>query len=243
MKLRINHKSTTPLHSQVEELLRQMLELTEYHGGKMFPKEVDIARQLGISRNTVRQAISKLVIEGLLERKKGVGTKIAEKNITTQLQNWLSFTQEMTKQGIEFINLKIEHTFMQANPEVSEALEIEENTSVLKISRLRGDKNGPFVYFISWLHPRIGLNGEEDFSRPLYDIIENDYAITVELSREKIQAIRADKIIAEKLMIKEGEPVLYRIRKVYDPGNKPIEFNVGYYRSDKFTYSIDIKRE
>jgi GntR family transcriptional regulator len=243
MKLRINHRSALPLHAQVEELLRKMIEQPEYLQGKFFPKEVDIARQLGISRNTVRQAISKLVIEGLLERKKGVGTKIAEKNITTQLQNWLSFTQEMTEQGIEFVNYKIEIELEMANGRVADALEIPENTMVYKLSRLRGDSICPFVYFVSWMHPRIGLTGKEDYSRPLYEILENDFSIIVELSREKINAIKADKNISEKLKIAEGEPVLYRSRKVYDPGNKPIEFNVGYYRSDKFSYAIDIKRE
>jgi GntR family transcriptional regulator len=243
MKIKINHKSSIPLHAQVEDLFRQMIAKEEYRDGKMFPKEVDIARQLGISRNTVRQAISKLVMEGLLERKKGVGTKVAEQNISTNLYNWLSFTQEMTKQGIEFVNYKIACKMVEANTEVAQALEIPEGTGILKLSRLRGDENGPFVYFISWLHPRIGMNGKEDFTKPLYKIIEQDYSIVVELSREKIQAIRASKKIAEKLCIHEGDPVLYRVRKVYDPGNKPIEYNIGFYRSDKFTYSIDIRRE
>ncbi len=243
MQLRINHNNGIPLHLQVESLVRDLIEKPNYQKGQLLPKEVDMANQLGISRNTVRQAISKLVIEGLLERKKGVGTKVSKQNISTQLQSWMSFTQEMNSKGIAFTNYEITVEKVKACNEVAAALEIKENTKIIKLSRLRGDVDGPFVYFVSWLHPRIGLTGKEDFTRPLYEIIEKDHSIIVDLSREEIKAISADKTISEKLLVPEKEPILERIRKVYDPGKRPIEFCTGYYRADKFSYSIDIKRE
>lgn len=243
MELRINHSNGVPLHLQVEKLLRELCELPEYKKGKLLPKELDIASKLGISRNTVRQAVSKLVIEGLLERKKGVGTKVAERNISTKLKSWMSFTQEMNEKGISFTNYEIKVEKVAATSQVAEALEIAENTEVIKLCRLRGDSEGPFVYFISWLHPRIGLTGSEDFTRPLYEILEQDYSVIVELSREEIKAICVGKEIADKLNIEEKEPVLNRIRRVYDPGNRPLEYNICYYQADKFSYTIDIKRD
>lgn len=243
MQIRIDHKSGTPLHLQVEQLVRGMIEKPNYKKGELLPKEVDIANTLGISRNTVRQAISKLVIEGLLERKKGVGTKVATQNISTLLKSWMSFTQEMNSKGIAFVNFEIKAEKVKANKDIAIALEIPKNSEVLKLSRLRGDKDGPFVQFVSWLHPRIGLTVNEDFTRPLYEIIEKDHAIVVDLSREEIKAASAGKFISEKLLVQENAPILERIRKVYDPGRRPIEFCIGYYRSDKFSYTIDIKRE
>lgn len=243
MQLRINHNNGVPLHLQVENLVRELIDKPSYQKGKLLPKEVEMANQLGISRNTVRQAISKLVIEGLLERKKGVGTKVAHQNISTQLQSWMSFTQEMNRKGIAFINYEIKVEKVKATSEVAAALEIKENTEIIKLSRLRGDIDGPFVYFVSWLHPRIGLTEEEDFTRPLYEIIEKDHSIIVDLSREEIKAISANSEVSTKLLVSEKDPILERIRKVYDPGKRPIEYCTGYYRADKFSYSIDIKRE
>ncbi len=243
MQLRIDHNNGTPLHLQVESLVRELIEKPKYQKGELLPKEVDIANNLGISRNTVRQAISKLVIEGLLERKKGVGTKVASQNISTRLKSWMSFTQEMNRKGIAFINYEIQVEKVIATEDVAKALELKEGTQVLKLSRLRGDNDGPFVYFVSWLHPRIGLTEKDDFRRPLYEIIEKDHSIIVDLSREEIKAVSSEKNISEKLQISEKEPILERIRKVYDPGKRPIEYCIGYYRADKFSYSIDIKRE
>ena len=61
----------------------------------MLPNEVDLSKQLGISRNTLRQAINNLVTEGLLVRKKGIGTIVVNQSVSSKAKNWLSFTQEM----------------------------------------------------------------------------------------------------------------------------------------------------
>ena len=81
MKLTIDHTSTIPLYAQAEELLRKLIVLPEYQEGKFLPNEVDMSKELGISRNTLRQATNKLVYEGLLHRKKGVGTGMVRMNM------------------------------------------------------------------------------------------------------------------------------------------------------------------
>ena len=98
--MELNRKSSTPLHAQAEKVLRKLIESDEYKSGKLLPKEVELSKQLHISRNTLRQATAKLVSEGLLERKKGVGTRVARKGISVGVKNWLSFSQEMKMLGI-----------------------------------------------------------------------------------------------------------------------------------------------
>lgn len=72
MELKINHQSPIPLHAQVEELLRKLIQQPEYQSGAFLPKEVDLSKLLGVSRNTIRQATNKLEYEGLLIRKKAL---------------------------------------------------------------------------------------------------------------------------------------------------------------------------
>ena len=99
-----------------------------------------------------------------------------------------------------------------------------------------------FVYFISYFNPKIPLTGEEDFTRPLYELLEKDYGIIVKTSKEKISASLAGERIAEKLDIKTTDPILIRERFVYDVNQVPIEYNIGYYRADSFTYTIEAER-
>src|ERR1035441_5502091 len=73
--LKLDHQSSIPLRAHVEQLLRELVRLPKYQRGALLPDEVKLATRLGISRGTVRSGISKLVFEGVLERKAGVGTR------------------------------------------------------------------------------------------------------------------------------------------------------------------------
>lgn len=243
MRYSIDHKSPVPLHAQAEALLRRMIEEPHYRNGGFLPNEVDLAKKLGISRNTIRQALNKLVFEGLLVRKKGVGTTVADRSVNSSVKNWLSFTQEMKAKGLTPRTFKLDVSWVAADDDVAGTFGISAGRKVLKLERLRGLAEGPFVHFVSYFHPRVGLTGDEDFNRPLYEIIEQDYSTIAKVSKEEISAIAADEFLGEKLGVKKGDPVLVRKRVVYDPGQRPIEYNVGYYKSDSFVYSIESERE
>ncbi len=242
MKFEIDHTSKLPLHYQVEELLRKMIDQPNYQKGEFLPPEVEMAKTLGVSRNTIRQATNKLELEGLIVRKKGYGTKVSEKTLTTQLDSWHSFTQEMNEKGVSFKNYLVKAEWVKPNEKVAAFFNVPATSDVLMVTRLRGDDQGPFVYFESYLHPRIGITENENFSQPLYELLENKYKTPVSVSREKIKARIASKITAERLRIKPNEPVLIRERFVSDPGNRPVEYNIGFYIAEKFTYSIEIRR-
>ncbi|WP_217605608.1 GntR family transcriptional regulator [Chitinophaga sp. GbtcB8] len=243
MNFSIDHKNPLPLHVQAENLLRTIIRDPQYANGKFLPNEVQLAKQLAISRSTLRQALNKLVYEGLLIRKKGVGTKVAEPTISSKSKNWLSFTQEMNARGIMIKNFELHVTWVTPDDAVANFFDISTNKKILKLERLRGKAEGPFVYFISYFHPRVGLSGEEDFKRPLYDILEKDYMVTATLSKEEISAKSADKFLAGKLEVETGSPILCRKRFVYDQGERPIEFNLGYYRADSFVYTVESRRD
>ncbi|MGZ5247891.1 MAG: GntR family transcriptional regulator [Flavitalea sp.] len=240
--IEIDHASALPLHVQVEEMLRKMIEKPEYQNGKLLPNEINLAKKLGISRSTVRQATNKLVYERLLVRKKGVGTKVAKNNITTKLNKWTSFTHEMDEKGMVFRNYTIKVSMIVPDKEIQQLFGIKDGVKVLKMERIKGPDSGPVVQFISYFHPRTGLTAEDDFSKPLYETLEKDHHIVASVSKEGISAILADSKLSKLLNVKVGDPILFRKRVVCDPGDRPIEYNLGYYRADRFTYTIDIEK-
>ncbi len=242
--MKLDPNSNKPLHVQAEELIRELIEEDEYKKGKLLPNEVELSKKLCISRNTLRQAINKLVFEGLLVRKKGVGTKVVQKSIMGGVKNWLSFSQEMKLLGINIRNFELHISWKSLNEDIAKFFEVKKDKGVktLVLERVRGKQEYPFVYFISYFNPTIPLTGEEDFTRPLYEILEQDYGITVKVSKERIMARLAGEKIAEKLDISEKDPILIRERFVYDVNNLPVEYNIGYYRADSFTYTIEAER-
>lgn len=243
MKFEVDHNSSTPLHVQAEKLLRDLVEKKEYQEGKLLPNEVELSNQLGISRNTLRYAILKLVNEGLLSRKKGYGTKVSRKGVLGRAKNWLSFSQEMKALGITVCNFELHVGWQVPGNDVAAFFETKPDVRVLTLERLRGKENFPFVYFISWFNPEIGITGNDDFSRPLYEILEEKYNVKASLSYEEVTAIKATPFICQKLEIDDDEPVLFRKRFVYDENKRPIEFNLGYYRGDSFVYTVESERK
>lgn len=222
-------------------MLRKLIEEKEYQDGAFLPDEVSLAKKLGIARNTLRQAINKLVFEGLLTRKKGVGTRVSEKTFETSLDSWHSFTQEMSNKGVALKMYSLESGFVEVSERIRNFLMVEPKAQVLKVSRLRGYADAPFVFFESYFNPRIGLTGNEDFSRPLYEILERDFSIVPSLSKERISARLASPQEAALLGVNTKTPVMVRERFVYDSGMRPVEYNIGIYNAEKFIYSIDIK--
>lgn len=227
----------------MEEYLRKLIAMEKFRKGAFLPKEVELANRLGVSRNTIRQATNKLENEGLIVRKKGVGTRVADqKGLMTGLDHWYSFTQEMQEKGIVVTNLQVKIEWVKVNETIRTFFNLDPDKKVLKLSKLKGEESGePIVYFESWFHPRIGVTEKDDFDRPLYPMLEERYGVVVRRSNENISARTAGSL-GRKLKVAPTFPVLFRERFVYDVGDRPVEYNLGYYRSDKFIYSIDIKK-
>src|SRR5580692_8975456 len=97
--LSLDHQSPVPLRAQVELLLRDLIRKPKYQNGALLPEETKLAVQLGVSRGTVRSGIGKLVFEGILERKAGVGTRVSNHQGESGIRAWHSFTREMESKG------------------------------------------------------------------------------------------------------------------------------------------------
>lgn len=243
MVQKLDPHSSLPLHIQAENILRQLISSEEYKNGKLLPTEMELTEMLHISRSTLRQAIYKLVIEGTLIRKRRYGTIVAPSLVLSNAKNWMSFSQEMKALGYTVGNFEL-HVLWKIpdSASISSFFGINEKEKILCVERLRGKIDKPFVYFISYFNPSIGLSGNEIFTLPLYEILEKDFNVIVQTSQEEISAKGASAFLAEKLGIKENDPILVRKRLVYDKNDNPIEYNIGYYRADCFTYSIEFKR-
>jgi GntR family transcriptional regulator len=242
-ELRLDHKSPLPLHAQAEQLLRQLVLRPEYTQGGLLPDEVSLSRSLGISRNTLRAAIGRLVNEGRLERKAGVGTRVSEPKVLSGIGAWHSFTKEMAAKGVQVETYSVEVKLVQAPVEAAKALQVEAQTEVLRLDRVRGWNGQSEVDFRSYLHPRLRLSRSDDFRRPLYELIRECSSIIPNESLEELSAVPAEKRLARRLGIRVGTPLLRRERTVLDTGRRPVEFALVHYRCDRFCLALNLRKE
>src|SRR6266566_3269758 len=108
-----------PLHLKAEHALRGLIAAHEYAKGGLLPDELTLANRLGISRGTIRAAILRLVAEGSLERKAGVGTRVAARSAESAISSWRSFSREMARQGITVRMFRLQLRDMRATETVA----------------------------------------------------------------------------------------------------------------------------
>jgi GntR family transcriptional regulator len=241
--LALDHHSALPLRAQVEQLLRELIQRPEYQRGELLPDEVTLATKLGISRGTVRSGISKLVFEGLLERKAGVGTRVSGGQVESGVRAWRSFTREMAAKGITVQNYHLSYQLVAASAPAGQNLQVAGSTKVWRLARVRGWGGRPVLYSVSWFHPRLGLAGKEDLAQPLYEMLEATSGVRPHRAREEFLAVTAEARLGHLLRVPRKTPLLLRRHTVFDVGNRPIEFAEVYYASSRFTLTLELRRE
>lgn len=239
---RIDRSSALPLHAQIEAYLRQLILEPAYSEGALLPCEEAMSAQLGVSRNTVRAAMSKLIFEGVIERRPGLGTRVVRRTVQTGLSEWHSFSAEMATHGIEVVNYFLEARMVEATIEEAAALQLRPETKVFRLTRVRGWDDTPVVLTSSTVHPRLKVGPELDWNEPFYNVLYRECLVDGCRSSEMLSAELAGPRTASRLGVREGAPLLFRKRTTFDLHDNPIEFNLNWYRSDIHSLRLELTR-
>lgn len=240
--LRVDPRNPLPLHAQAEESLRRLIQQPRYRKGGLLPDETTLANALGVSRNTLRTAVGRLVAEGRLERKSGVGTRVTEPRAQGRIGAWHSFTREMEARGVAVETYSTAARLVPATSAAARALKIPEKTEVLCVDRVRGWEGRPEAEFQSFFHPRLRLTTHDNFSRPLYEMMRERSGAMADESLEEFVAVAADRRLGRLLKVAPGTPLLRRERVVLDAGRRPMEYAIVYYRCDRFRLTLNLRQ-
>jgi GntR family transcriptional regulator len=236
---RLNRNNGVPLHLQIERLLRKLISSPPYSSGALLPDELTLASRLGVSRGTVRNSILKLVHQGLLERRKGVGTKVVQSGLVARA----SLTGEMRRKGIDVQSFLLDVAEEPAKATVAAALQLAPGVPVICLDQVRGWDGRPVLQSQSWFHPRLKLSGFEDFHRPLYGLLREASGIAATHAREEFVAVAADAVIARRLWVKKRTPLLLRRRTTIDAQDQPIDYAEIYYHTGEISLTLTSRWE
>jgi GntR family transcriptional regulator len=236
---KLDRKNGVPLHVQIERLLEDLIRQPPYSAGALLPDELTLASRLGVSRGTVRNSILNLVHLGLLERRKGVGTRVVQSGLVA----WASLTGEMRRKGISIQSFLLEVSDKIAKGKVADALQVPAGTPVKCLDQVRGWDNRPTLQSRSWFHPRLGLSGKEDFRRPLYELLKDETGVAADHAREEFLAVAADARTARRLKVKKGTPLLLRLRTSFDSEGGPVDYAEIHYHTGNISLTLTSRWE
>ncbi|GAC1401912.1 MAG: GntR family transcriptional regulator [Ktedonobacteraceae bacterium] len=233
-----------PLYYQLKQIVQYEIKRGVYHSGDRLPSETDMIQRYGVSRITVRQALSELEREGVVVRRHGRGTYVADRNIEQDLVRLTDFVEDMEQAGLtpssQVLRLKRE----VATAYIAEALQVSIGEEVMLIERLRLADERPIAYDSTWLPLRFGLllSQEELAHETIYHILETRYNIPVEMGVFHITASTANVEQAHLLQVTPGAGLLLIRRVSYTTGNTPVYVQDRYYRTDRVSYRVTLRR-
>ena len=150
--------SDIPLYSQLVGIIKRSISSGTLNVGDLLPSEAELCRALDVSRNTVRQAIGELEEEGLVVRKRGKGTFVADPNTNRRGVRY-SFTTEISSLGKVPSSTLVDFAVITPSREVCEKMELHEGTSVYCFTRVRNVDGEPLIletsYYPKYIYPNL----------------------------------------------------------------------------------------
>jgi GntR family transcriptional regulator len=208
------------------------------------PAESELARSLGVSRMTVRQAITPLVAEGLLQRVRGRGTYVTHPKLDASLTSLQSFSEEMRARGKTVsTRLLVAHEVVP-DDSVAGALRLPAGDRVVHLERLRYVDGQPTSLQNHYLPARVvpSLAGDADGGLPsLYEYLES-HQIRLTRAWQRLSADIADARVARLLEARRGSAVLVQERVTMTADNSPVEFSHVVYRADRYACHVELVR-
>jgi len=233
-----------PLYYQLKQLVLNEIERGVYRAGDKLPSETEMIQRYGVSRITVRQALSELESEGIVVRRHGRGSYVAERNIEQDLVRLTDFVEDMELAGLAPSSQVLSFKREVASTSIAETVGVVAGDEVIRIDRLRQADDRPIAYDVTWLPLRFGLllSEAELQHETIYHILETRYNIPIEMGVFHITASVASTEQAHLLHVAPGTGLLLIRRVSYTTGNVPVYAQDRYYRTDRVSYRVTLRR-
>ncbi len=242
-ELRRIKTTNEPLHYQTQFYLRDLIQSGTYRPGQKLPPEGIFAEQLGISRPTLREALYKLEMEGLIIRKHGVGTYISpsyQNRLDSGLEVLESIQHIARRMGLKTEMGEAEIEERAATSVESTGLECDSREQILSVVRVILVDNRPVAHLLDVLPLKFMRRRElgTKFRGSVLDILLKRGQPPLTYSFTRLAAVEADSDLARRLKIPRKTPLLKMEAKLFTHDDLVVDFSVSKFVSDFFDFHI-----
>lgn len=224
-----------PLYARIQEYIAELILTGKLAPDTKIQSEREFSDDLGVSRMTVRRAITELVNEGLLERKHGSGTYVAKPKITYEAFELENYLMAMQRRNIAAASQLLEFGEIVASRRLAESLQIEIGNPIYRVVILRFANRVPVVLERVFV-PCARCPGLEEWDlekSSLQDLLTDAYHVQPGRISQTVEAVVAVDTVAQQLRVEEGFPLLMLSRVMYERGSDaPVIFSQDFLRGD-----------
>ncbi len=227
-----------PKYRQLQAVLADLV-ASELGPGERVPSERALMTRFRVSRATVRHAIDALERDGVLERRHGSGTYVAERRVTSRL-HLASFSEDMARRGLDPSTRLLAAARVEADDALAAALAVAPGGPLARLERLRCADGRPMAYEVG-CYPLARLPDllEEDLTGSVYELLRQRYRRPPDGGEQLLWAEPASPRLARRLEVDAGAPLLVFQRTALSRG-EPIEHTTSWYRADRYRISMEL---
>lgn len=230
----LDRSSPLPLWAQIQDLLTRRLGAGEF--GEAFPTEQTLQREYGVSRHTVRAALSQLRADGLVIAERGRGSRVvAGSTVEQPLGALYSLFRSVEATGREQRSI-VRVLDERADGIVAARLGLEESTPLVHLERLRLSAGEPLALDRAWLPAALtrGLLAADFTHTSLYDELARRCSLRVSGGWERITAVTPTPVEQHLLALSGGQCAALRVERLGCAGGRPVEWRTTVVRGDRF---------
>jgi GntR family transcriptional regulator len=241
----VDKNSSVPLYLQIQNLIVDAIRTGEYQPGTQIPSELEISSRYEISRMTARKALDNLVTKGMLYRRRGKGTYVAENVVSYGLSTMLSFSRTLRARGYDVVTKLLQMDVIPASQEVMDNLQLNLNREVIVIRRLRLIEGAPAAIHTAFLEHRVfaPILSYDLSKESLLDAIQEISGAQVGYTKDTVQADLASVEEAKLLQVEPGSATLRVEGVAFTENGHPTRYSRAVFRGDMFKFVVNNNAE
>ena len=242
---KIDRESPVPAYYQIALDLQNRIAKQEWRAGENIPSETALAKQYGVSRVTMRQALAELAKDGLLERRQGSGTFVSQEPIPLVHDQSLPHIMagRLHSRGLVTSSRVVAaHTFPDPTPQVQEHLRISAETPVAYLKRILLIGNQPAALNRSWFDQSLcpGITEQDLIDGSLSRTLRERYGLVPAYADNWLEAVRGTRETLDLLELDGGldTPMILLQSVSYLADGIPLEYSITEWLGDRIRFNF-----
>ena len=230
---------------KIHNELRRLILNGELKAGERLPSEPDLAHELGVSRNSLREAIGLLQKEGLLLKKHGIGTFVTDRYpiIRGGIERLSSIGSFIESQGHSARSEIVRFDQCVCEERICEFLGLEEKSLVYVLETAKYASEIPVAVCIDFIPKSIVEEIDPDIIySSVFEGLGRHYNIDIRYAECDLIPTSCDEILSERLKVESGTSVLLLEQIHYDVLDRKVLYSKSYFPSGKFTFKLIRRR-
>lgn len=223
-----------PIYKQIENYLKDLIDTGKIKPGELLPSENNISEEFNVTRMTVRSAFNNLVKDGYITRKRGIGSIVLANKISDNIGTMKSFTNEMISKGYSITTRLISLNIVEADSTISDRLEIDLESNVWEVKRVRCAEGQPVSYMITYMPVKMFPNLRKENCNSLYKYID-ECNMVIGGANRSVEAVISHEEIMELLELEYEAPLLHIEQVARLDSGEVFEYSHTYHYGYKLT--------